>query len=399
MGRLAGMSQLTLSLPNKELTTSPFGTTSRQQYQFGALSPDLYIPIRNTLVQCREFQSYQALRAVFVTEHLFPFRIGLPSADTTEELVDLCLEHLLDKRLTDGQSVLLIFLATLRDRYQLDDHLHRDLEELHTAVQAALAQQNPQLTSKPRRRQILFERLLQLGFRPQVRMVKQVIEEHRAAAFLIHGPPESGQRMLAYRLTRLKPEWETGQHIIIDVGSSGIGKSSRALWGQVAKKLQLPSQTTPVELASKVGKWLTTQDVIFTFDTVDYMPPSLLSAWIDEFWKPLATMADPTLAYTSRRTHLLLFLVDYSGHIQHSDLILARKSQELDDAQIPLLLPPIEPFSELELEIWIDAAAEVLPPGLSAKTLTSAPYSGIPELIYGKISEHCGFSWEGEIAR
>jgi hypothetical protein len=66
---------------------------------------------------------------------------------------------------------------------------------------------------------------------------------------------------------------------------------------------------------------------------------------------------------------------------------------------MPLLLPVASPFPEFELEIWIDAAAEVLPTGLSAAALVAKPCSGVPELVYDKICEHCGFSWEGEITR
>jgi hypothetical protein len=332
-----------------------------------------------------------------VTEHLVPFRIGLPEADSVEELVDLCIDHLIGKRLSTGQPVFSIFIATLRDRYQPGDGLRDDLEDLHNAIQVALSETAPQTKPSPRRRQVLFDRLLQLDFRPQVKLFREVIEEHRVAAFLIHGPPEHGQRMLAYRLTRLKPEWETGQHIIIDAGSNGTGKSSRALWGQVAKKLQLSSQTPLDELADKVGQWLQTQDVIFTFDTVDYIPPTLLSGWIEEFWGPLVTVARQIQPYTPRQTHLLLFLIDYGGKVCQSDLTLAQNPADLRVAPMPLLLPVLSPFPALELEIWIDTAAEVLPTGLSATVLVGMPYNGIPELVYDKICAHCGFSWEGEI--
>jgi hypothetical protein len=363
------------------------------------LPPELYPICRNTLCRCQEFQSYRVLKAVFVTDHLFPFRIGLPQADTVDDLVDLCLDYLIGKRLNTGQPVFLIFIATLRDRYQPGDALRDDLEHLHNAILEAVSETAPQTKPSPRRRQVLFDRLLQLDFRPQVKLFREVVEEHRVAAFLIHGPPEHGQRMLAYRLTRLKPEWETGQHIVIDAGSNGAGKSSRALWGQVAKKLQLSSQTPLEELAAKVGQWLQTQDVIFTFDTVDYIPSTFLSGWIEEFWGPLVTVARQIQPYTSRQTHLLLFLIDYRGKVCQSDLTLAQNPVDLRVAPMPLPLPALSPFPELELEIWIDTAAEVLPTGLSAADLVGMPYNGIPELIYDKICAHCGFSWEGEIAR
>lgn len=363
-----------------------------------AIPTDLYKPCRDILCRCQEFRSYQNLRAVFVTEQLLPFRIGLQSADSPEELVDLCLDYLLAKHLRDGRSVLLLFISTLRDRYDPSDALHSNLNDLYSLLQSASTQGTPQIESVPRRKQMLFDRLLQLNFRPQVRMVKDVIEEYQVAAFLINGPPEHGQRLLAYRLAHLKPEWETGQHIVIDAGSNGIGKSSRALWHQIAKKLQL-STWTSTDVATKVCEWWKTQDVIFTFHTVDYMLPNLLSAWLEEFWGLLVSATHTIQSTTRRRTHLILFLVDYNGDVPNWNVTLARQPKDLQIAPVPLLLPAIEPFQELELEIWIDGAAEVLPVGLSAQTLVAPPYKGIPENVYDKICQHCGINWEGEVAR
>ena len=45
------------------------------------LPEHLYLRCRAVLLRCREFRSYQELRAIFVTEHLFPFRVGLRAAD------------------------------------------------------------------------------------------------------------------------------------------------------------------------------------------------------------------------------------------------------------------------------------------------------------------------------
>ena len=160
----------------------------------------------------------------------------------------------------------------------------------------------------------------------------------------------------------------------------------------------MPVSTSPEELACKVGESWNTQDVIFIFHAVDYMPSDLLAAWIEEFWGPLVTMAEQIQHRTRRRTHLLLFLVDNAGEVCQSDLVLCREPKDLRAAPVPLLLPAIGPFPELELEIWMDSAAEVMPTGLSAETLVAAPCGGVPELIYEEVCKHCGFSWEGEIA-
>jgi hypothetical protein len=363
------------------------------------LPPELYNLCRAVLVQCDQFENYKRLRAVFMAvDVLSPFRFKLQEADSAEALIELNLPILIESKLKDHRPIFPIFLQVLRNLYDHHDHRWDALNELQDQVSAVLIQPEPEPALSPRRRHLLLDRLLQLDFRPQVKLFREVTEEHRIAAFLIHGPPDHGQRMLAYRLTRFRPEWQTGQQITVDAGSNGVGKSSRALWGQVARKLGLPSWTTSEELATKVAEWWLTQDVLFIFHTVDYMPADLLSAWIEEFWGPLVTMARQIRYQTHRRTHLLLFLVDYAGTVCQSDMPLAQHPHDLHTVPWPLLLPTIEPFPELELEIWLDAAAEVLTSGLSVGTLLSEPYNGIPEFVYEKICEHCGLGWEGEIA-
>lgn len=290
-------------------------------------------------------------------------------------------------------------MATLYRRYDPGDTLRDDLEELHIALHQAMVQSTPQPYQMPRRNQMLFERLLQLDFRPQVRLVRQVIEKHRVAAFLIHGPPDHGQRLLAYRLARLKPEWETGQHFTIDAGSNGTGKSSRALWSQVAKKMQLSSSTPAQELANKVGEWLQTQDVLFTFHTVDYIPPDLLSAWIEEFWGPLVSMAKNVQHRTYRSTHLMLYLIDYVGDVCQSNIPFVKSYDQWSSDYMPMLLPPVTPFPKEEIEIWIDGSIELLPADVSVARLLDDPCLGIPELVYEQICQYCGVSWEGEVAQ
>jgi predicted phosphodiesterase len=108
-------------------------------------------------MKCREFQSYRALQAVFVTEQLFPFRIGLPSANSPEERVSLLLDYLIGKRLSSGHPVLPVFLATLRDRYEPGDALRDDLDALYRAVQSAMAPQEPRPSQPPHHNQVPFD--------------------------------------------------------------------------------------------------------------------------------------------------------------------------------------------------------------------------------------------------
>ena len=192
-----------------------------------ALPSELHALCRSVLLRCREFESYRALRAVFITDELRPFRIGLREADNPGALVDLNLAYLLEQRLTGGRPVFPIFLTAFRDRYDPGDALREDLEDLLSQVEAAMS---PSVShpAAPMHHQKLFDLLLMLDFGDQVRLARQVIQSQPVAAFLVHGEPDCGQRLLVTRLAHLCPNWQTAQLLTIDVGSNGIGKSSRS---------------------------------------------------------------------------------------------------------------------------------------------------------------------------
>jgi hypothetical protein len=94
------------------------------------LPNEFYRRCRQALLKCSEFDNDAALRAVFVTNELYPFRDKLPTAASKSGRVDACLAFLVDKRLSNGRSVLPLFLAALRDRYQEGDALRSELDTL-----------------------------------------------------------------------------------------------------------------------------------------------------------------------------------------------------------------------------------------------------------------------------
>lgn len=365
------------------------------------LPSDLYAQCRKVLLLCDQFKSYQSLRAVFVTDHLSPFRFGLSNADTRSELVDLCLEYLLEKRLTGGHPVLPIFLAELRNRYQQNDALRDELTVLYDAVQSAMTQPGLLPAQNSGIGQVLFDLLLQIDFSKQVQIVKQVIQSHKVAAFLVHGEPACGQQSLVNRLLRLIPGWRTGQRLTIDLSSNGIGKSSRALWYHLACKLHVSTSANSNDIADKVYEWWQTRDVIFVFYGVDYMPPAFCSELIQKFWQPLVERVYQELPLTQRQTHLVMFLVDNEGNICNSDVALAQQSNHPTYPKIPLYLPPASHFPPDALDDWIDMAiaAQVLPTGLTAQMLLDECDNGIPLFVYEKICNYCNYRWEGELAR
>jgi nucleoside phosphorylase len=104
------------------------------------LPTELYTRCRNTLLKCSEFDTNASLRTVFVTAELAPFRAGLPEADSKSARVDACLAYLADKHLSDGRTMLPLFLGALRDRYNPGDALRDELAALVAQFEADVAQ-------------------------------------------------------------------------------------------------------------------------------------------------------------------------------------------------------------------------------------------------------------------
>lgn len=102
------------------------------------LPDELQKRCRSVLLRCSELDSDAKLRAVFVTDELHPFQSGLPEAASKRERVDACLAYLLERCLSDGRSVLPLFLAALRDRYESGDALRDELGSLVQDVEAVL---------------------------------------------------------------------------------------------------------------------------------------------------------------------------------------------------------------------------------------------------------------------
>ena len=105
-----------------------------------SLPADLDRSCLQTFMDCKQFDSSRALRAVFTTTELEPFADGLPerAGGDKREFVAVVKLYLLDTRLADGRVLLLPFLATLRDQQRPEDALHGELDDLYRRVREHL---------------------------------------------------------------------------------------------------------------------------------------------------------------------------------------------------------------------------------------------------------------------
>ena len=103
-----------------------------------SLSSQLILHCRRVFINCLEFDSDEALRAVFVSDELALFSDTLPEANNKIQRVDLLIHYLLQKKLNDGRFVFPLFILNLRDRYQLGDSQRGDLDNLYIEIKAEM---------------------------------------------------------------------------------------------------------------------------------------------------------------------------------------------------------------------------------------------------------------------
>jgi tetratricopeptide (TPR) repeat protein len=176
------------------------------------LPKELINRCRKALLQCDEFKDYETLIAVFVTDELLPFKHEIRNANNRNQLVDYCLEDLLQKRTRSSKPILSFFLETLKDKYDRGNALHDDL--------AALCKDLHLVTNK---REVLTKQT-QLSYQSFSHELN--FESSSEELFV-------GRRQLIQEL--LSPSDKT--RIIAILGIPGIGKTS--LLKQVASRLEL----------------------------------------------------------------------------------------------------------------------------------------------------------------
>lgn len=257
--------------------------------------------------------------------------------------------------------------------------------------------QKDAVQTAPSPEQLLFDSLLKIDFKEQVRLAITVMEcSQPFAAFFIHGQPAHGQQALLKRLFNLSPNAANAQKFYRNL-SSYCGQNIERLWRELAQKLQLAPDSNPQEIANKVWEeWLPTQDVIFIFDRVEDLENDSLCYLLDLFWQTFVNLAPKNLDIQPDSPRLLMFMVDNKGQICNS-IDLAEHFPHPQFPQLPLKLPPTCAFPADVLEDWVDRAFEdkVLFKRLNIEELLAATNNGVPQYVYEEICYHLGYTWNG----
>lgn len=363
---------------------------------------------RKTLLKCEQFTSSKRLRAFCsLSANLYFLKFQVIDADNPQELFELNLSIFIEKKHKNLGWIFPFFLTELRNAYDQNDMLWSQLEDLRIKVEAwrnqlqSEQQQTSQfkklLNNQSQSEWRLYKSLLCIDFDEQEEAVIQVLDSptyNKTAAFLVHGEEKFGQETLVTRLSQL-PKLQNGRRIKIKVG--GMDDISN-LWNEVGKHLVDKNQScwlSSTQIVEKIFEVLQTQHIIFIFSDFHRTYIGFLPELIQKFWQPLVERNN------QRETYFAMFLVDNKGYVCRSGLSLAWQINHPELPRIPLSLPPASRFPARKLNKWVTiaVAAEVVPEDLCVETLLEESQGGVPDLVYQRICDYCGFSWEGGLAR
>ena len=249
--------------------------------------------------------------------------------------------------------------------------------------------------------QFLYNLLLKLGYRQQVRLFRKLVNTHDIAALLIYGAPEYGQRWLLNRLiTQYLPNSLTGRIVKIDLDRRTRRSDVKSLWRELARRVGLKGNAAIDDIIQCIYRSWKTQNVLLILNDVNCLSQEIFQALLQEFWLPLSVKAKQDMEHSEFK--LLLFFVDYDGHVGEWNTPFVEKLDASWEPKLPVRSPRLEEFSNNDLTNWIDIVFEELPSELQKnedviiKEVLEASEDGIPELVLQEICDRCGDDWYEE---
>ena len=297
------------------------------------------------------------------------------------------------------QSVLFEKLSELRrragytagasEKFQLEKDIEQteaELEKLEQHLSALAAEQ-------------LYPALLKLGYTKQVLMFRKFVQRHPIAAFLIYGKVDYGQQWLLNRLiVQHTRDSLTAKTIKVSLSRVARRNDVAALWRELGRQVGLGRQGEVSAIVERVYQWWRTQNVLLIFDDLNFLPETFLKELLQDFWTPLVSQSGQSVRGQDNY-RLLMFLVDYTGCVGDWSVTFAETLDASWRSKIPVKLPILSEFTQVELVNWLNFSADDLPLELvdcvdeTVQDILENSDNGIPELTFEEICQRVGLNW------
>ncbi|MGF1495571.1 MAG: hypothetical protein ACFB8W_01925, partial [Elainellaceae cyanobacterium] len=269
---------------------------------------------------------------------------------------------------------------------------------------AAIAIEELNRIWQPVELQQLRDALLQLGYRPQARLFRRLVEKKPIGAYLVHGPTEKyGQRWLVNRLLQqYVPTSMNGKKFPISLGRVGRRGDVPALWAELAVELKCDRNTPPRDIARHALHWWKTRDLILAIYDVDCLSEEFLNLLIHDFWLPLANEAEGMRSQGTPHK-LLMFLIDHEAVTAQRNVPFTEKIDADTTSYYPFKSPQNREFSKEELTEWMENHFAWLPREMTKQTdetvdvMYEMADGGVPEWTFVEICKRCGYDWRTDL--
>lgn len=244
----------------------------------------------------------------------------------------------------DYSSIDKVFSALNLDLMEED---YQIFEKPRSSSTQNSSEDKPKQQTSPRTK--LQEALRELNYIEQeYRFRTSLLRIKQTGAFLIHGKPGYGQRLLLNRLVSQVPFNANAYQKRLDINRP---KDINTLWENLGQTLSC--QSRPQDLVHQVYQHWETQTVILALDNIDRITGDGLKQFIEQFWKQLVNQVFNAETRNSD-FKILLFLIDNKGCNGELGISLALTPDPVHP-HIPIDLTSIQEIEESEIRRWVGA--------------------------------------------
>ena len=249
------------------------------------------------------------------------------------------------------------------------------------------------------RSQRLYNTLVRLDYREQVRVFQQFKNEKRqVGAFFIHGAPSYGQAWLLNCLVKQLPNSSAVLDFKFSFERKACGRSLKYLWSELAKWVGLNNLPFSFDICSQQevikrihGLWQR-HSLILILSKLHEIDEQYVNRFMQEFWLPLSNMASKSLMQSSKH-FLLMFLIDNADCVDNWNVHFTEQPDSSWKSHTPIKLKKLTQFSHDVLDSWIEYEIDTLPSDLTSQVILNNSENGIPEFVLDHICSIFGYDW------
>lgn len=244
----------------------------------------------------------------------------------------------------------------------------------------------------------LLKALLKLDYDRQANLFKQFVENHQIGACLIHGSLETAPRWLLNRLIRNVPNGNTSNYVKkIKFSRRTHNSSLDSIFQEISRKLEINKTSSLAAIHQSICELWQSQTVILIVENTEDFEESYLEAFLQQFWQPLANLAN-RMGTPDENYSLLLCLLDEDGFTNDWNITYTQDPTSKLIPQTLIKFMEIQPIQRRQLSTWLELHCCTENLLQYTDSLVDEVFrdseNGVHQYILEKICSLCQTTWE-----